>query len=105
MLEEYDEILTRRYGSVQARKVMRELTTAPNVKEVEVFFHWYLILDPDDNKFADCAFASNAAAIVTHDRHFNRLKYIEFPEIQVHTLDGLRTLLCGIEGGEDIFEW
>jgi predicted nucleic acid-binding protein len=105
MLEEYDEILSRLYSSAQSNKVINELVTAPNVEKVTVYYNWYLIADPDDNKFVDCAVAANAHAIVTHDRHFRKLKYTEFPELQVFNLQQFKSILQGREGGEDIFEW
>jgi len=43
--------------------------------------------DPDDNKFVDCAFAANAHYLVTNDRDFNALKKIEFPKINILTIE------------------
>jgi predicted nucleic acid-binding protein len=37
--------------------------------------------DPDDNKFFDCAVASNADYLVSEDKHFNILKHIPFPSV------------------------
>ncbi|MBC8180569.1 PIN domain-containing protein [candidate division KSB1 bacterium] len=45
------------------------------------------ITDEDDNKFVDCAISSNADFIVTNDRHFNILKNIEFPKVNVINVD------------------
>ncbi|WP_366145465.1 PIN domain-containing protein [Methylovulum sp.] len=42
--------------------------------------------DKDDNKFVDCAVAGNADFLVSNDRHFNVLKTIEFPKLQVFTI-------------------
>ena len=39
-----------------------------------------------DNKFVDCAIASNAELIVTNDAHFDILKTIEFPKLEISTL-------------------
>lgn len=39
--------------------------------------------DPDDNKFVDCAIIANAKYIVTQDHHFDVLKNIEFPKVDV----------------------
>ncbi len=38
------------------------------------------------NKFVDCAIASQANFIITHDRHFNILKTIEFPSVKCLTI-------------------
>jgi predicted nucleic acid-binding protein len=39
--------------------------------------------DPDDNKFVDCAIVANADYIVSQDNHFNVLKKIDFPKLNV----------------------
>ena len=40
-------------------------------------------LDSDDNKFVDCCITANAQYIVSNDRHFDILKHIEFPHVNV----------------------
>ena len=50
----------------------------------------------DDNKFADCAFASNAHLLVTNDRDFNVLKKIDFPQLTVVKMDEFIELLKNI---------
>ena len=40
-------------------------------------------IDPDDNKFVDCAIAANARFIVSEDRHFRVLKQVEYPKVEV----------------------
>ena len=50
-------------------------------------------LDPDDDKFVDCAIASNADFIVTHDKHFNVLKDIDFPKVQTVNLTQFQQML------------
>jgi predicted nucleic acid-binding protein len=39
--------------------------------------------DHDDDKFVDCAFAANAAYIVSEDKHFNILEQVMFSKIFV----------------------
>ncbi len=39
--------------------------------------------DSDDNKFVDCAVASDAEYIVTNDKHFNPLKEIPLPKVEI----------------------
>ena len=66
----------------------------PNVEKVEPFFQLRLIeSDIDDNKFVDCAFASNAHYVVTDDKHFNILKTIDFPKIPVISAEEFHDLL------------
>ena len=39
--------------------------------------------DPDDNKFVDCAFAANADYLVSDDKHFNIIRRIPFPQLNL----------------------
>ena len=51
---------------------------------INKYYFWRLIaVDPDDNKFVDCAIAANADFIVTDDKHFKVLKDIPFPKVEV----------------------
>jgi len=43
--------------------------------------------DPDDNKFVDCAVAGNAKYIVTEDSHYDVLKGLDFPKVDIIKLD------------------
>ena len=46
-----------------------------NIRHVESKFHFNVIsIDPDDNKFCDCAIAAEANFVVAEDNHFNVLK-------------------------------
>ena len=48
------------------------------------YYHFGLIeADADDNKFVDCAIAADAEYIVTNDTHFNILKHIDWPTLNV----------------------
>jgi predicted nucleic acid-binding protein len=59
------------------------------------FYKWDLIIaDPDDNKFVDCALNAGADFIVTNDRHFNVLKEIDFPPVQVIDIDSFKKILA-----------
>lgn len=84
ILMEYEEIIGRKYNSTVAKDVIRMLLALPNVEQVTVYYHWNLIeADSDDNKFVDCAVSCNAKGIVTQDKHFNILKSIDFPKVNV----------------------
>ena len=50
-------------------------------------FHLLSHIDKDDDKFVDCAITANADYIVTEDSHFDHLKQIPFPKLNVLTLD------------------
>lgn len=53
-----------------------------------------ITVDADDNKFVDCAIVANAHFIVTEDKHFNVLKNIEFPHVDVIGIDDLKDILA-----------
>lgn len=59
-----------------------------NTKRFWNDFYFNLIkVDPDDNKFVDCAIAGNAKFIVTEDRHYDILQQIDFPKVNIIRLD------------------
>lgn len=88
ILMEYEEMLKAKSSALAANLFMRMIAIAPNVDYREPFYQYGLIQeDPDDNKFVDCALASNALYIVTDDNHFNVLKRIPFPKMDVCTLE------------------
>lgn len=71
-----------------AENFMSFFEMGSNVEFVSSYFKWNLIhADPDDNKFFDCAVASSAKCIVSNDHHFNELKNLEFPSIEVMDAD------------------
>ena len=84
ILNEYQEILTRYYSVELAKFVIDTILNAPHAEQITVYYKWQLIsADPDDNKFVDCAITANANYIVTNDKHFNILKEIDFPKINI----------------------
>jgi putative PIN family toxin of toxin-antitoxin system len=81
ILQEYEEIIGNHMGGEVANTVLQIIENSINVKFITKYFRWNLIsIDPDDNKFVDCAISSNAKYIVTNDKHFNILKNVEFPK-------------------------
>lgn len=73
---------------------MELLDNLSNVEYITQYFKWRLIeTDPDDNKFVDCAIAANAEYLATEDNHFQVLKKISFPKIQVINFDELKAIL------------
>src|SRR5690606_11158513 len=93
ILTEYIEKLTDFYSEHTAIVVYSILSVAPNVEFSEPFFKWQLIeQDPDDNKFVDLAIARNADYLVTNDKHFDTLKSIDFPKVNIVSLDEFRKI-------------
>ncbi len=88
ILEEYIEVIGRNISVNAARYVILTIMERDNVREIVPSYKWNLIeSDPDDNKFVDCAIASNAKCIVSEDHHFNILKKIPFPPVNVVSID------------------
>lgn len=94
---EYEEKLESIFSVSLAEKIISAFSLLSNVKKTEVHFRMSIIhTDMDDNKFVDCAFASNAHYLVTGDKHFNILKDLSFPSINVITLEEFKALLLTI---------
>lgn len=88
ILNEYEEILTQKVGPEIASNVINAILDLPNTKMIQVYYHLHLITtDPDDDKFVDCAFKANARYIVTQDHHYDILKQIPFPFIDIINID------------------
>ena len=85
---EYEEILREKASPVAADFFLKLIVYSPNVVQKEPFIQFGLIsIDPDDNKFVDCAIVSQADFLVTDDTHFKELQKNNFPPVQVISLD------------------
>ncbi len=94
ILAEYEEIIAQKTTPTVAKHVVDALVDSDYVEFVDPQFRLGLIRkDPDDNKFVDCAFAANAAFIVSNDHHFDVLESIEFPKIMVLRLQQFAAML------------
>jgi putative PIN family toxin of toxin-antitoxin system len=88
VLLEYEEIISSRYSEEVAKDVIRTLLLLENVTLVTPFFKWGLINeDRDDNKFVDCYLISNSDVLITNDKHFDVLKKIDFPKVNIVKID------------------
>ena len=88
ILDEYQEILGRQITPTIAENVVLLILNQENVQFVNPHFRLNLITaDPDDNKFVDCAFAASADFLVSEDNHFNVLRKMAFPKLNLVTLD------------------
>ena len=88
ILEEYAEVISRNINERVAQTVIYLIMTLSNVKYIDPHFRFHLITtDPDDNKFVDCAIAASAKYIVTEDHHFEVLKDIPFPRVEVISIE------------------
>lgn len=90
ILEEYEEILLRFMRPHSARMIMDAIVGNPHTRRITSYYRFNLIAsDPDDNKFVDCAIAANAKYIVTEDHHYDILKQIDFPHVDIIRLDDM----------------
>ncbi len=84
ILNEYEEVFQKKANSAIAALAIDLLDILPNIQRFNKYYFWNLItVDPDDNKFVDCAIAANAHFICTEDKHFGALKEIPFPAVKV----------------------
>ena len=87
-------MLSNLYPPEMTENTIQLLLTSPNVEKVISFYKWNLIsVDPDDNKFVDCALNASANFIVTNDKHFNILKDIDFPPVKVIDIEMFKSIL------------
>ncbi|MCC8114700.1 MAG: putative toxin-antitoxin system toxin component, PIN family [Bacteroidales bacterium] len=88
ILDEYEEVLTRQTNTVVANLILDAIVNSRHTIFCNVYYNFNLIdKDPDDNKFVDCAIASDAEYIVSDDKHFDILKSIPFPHVEVKSLE------------------
>jgi putative PIN family toxin of toxin-antitoxin system len=96
ILNEYEEILAKKTSTRFADMIMNVLVNSENLVLVHPTFRFNLIaIDPDDNKFVDCAIVANADYIVSQDAHFDILKKIDFPNVNVIRIEDFVTKLNG----------
>ena len=94
ILEEYYEKIANRYNTTIADMLTFGLPNLKNTAKISPTFRFLLIKDdPDDDKFVDCAVAGNADFIVSHDKHFDILKTIDFPVVEVISIEEFREIL------------
>ncbi len=94
ILSEYTEIIGRKTNMMIANNISEMLLSLQNVHKQEVYFRWNLINeDKDDNKFVDCAIAGDVDYLVSNDKHFNCLKKIDFPKLNLLSIDEFMDLL------------
>ena len=96
ILNEYEEILERLAGEGTAKYAINVILNNKYTRLITPYYRFHLIKsDFDDDKFVDCAVASNAKFIVTEDHHFDILLKCDFPKINIIVLDDfLASLHC-----------
>jgi len=96
ILNEYIEKLEEKTNAIVAGNIADLFLRSPDVERIDVHFKWAIITkDADDNKFVDCALNGQADFLVTDDRHFNILKRIGFPPVNIIRTKEFLTKLKG----------
>ncbi len=84
ILEEYEEVIARKATPEIAQNIVEAIVNLTTTVMQNTYVHFELLpADSDDNKFVDCAVASDAEYIVTNDKHFNPLKEIPWPKVEI----------------------
>jgi putative PIN family toxin of toxin-antitoxin system len=84
---EYREILQRKSNFAVAENISDFISVSPFVEKTDIFYRFNLIEnDSTDNKFVDCAISADADYIISNDKHFQVLKTIAFPKVNIITL-------------------
>ena len=84
ILEEYEDVLGRKTTSEIAHNIVEAIANLTTTTMQNTYVHFELLpADSDDNKFVDCAVAADAEYIVTNDKHFNPLKDIPWPKVEI----------------------
>ena len=94
IIMEYLEILQRLTDHDTAETVVKTIINSKFVEFITPYYNFEMITqDPDDNKFVDCAITANARFIVTNDHHYDVLKGLDYPPIDIITLEDFMKLL------------
>ena len=94
IMNEYEEILAEKTSPTFAEMIIQVLLNSENVVFAHPTFRFGLITaDYDDNKFVDCAIVTNANYIVSQDKHFDILKKIDFPKVNVLSIDTFQKII------------
>ena len=94
IIMEYLEILQRLTDHDTAETIIKTIINSRFVEFITPYYNFELITqDPDDNKFVDCAIAANARYIVTNDHHYDILKGLDYPSIEIINIEDFMGLL------------
>jgi putative PIN family toxin of toxin-antitoxin system len=94
VLNEYSEIFTKIMSFEISENIIELILKQPNTLNSEIYYYWNLIAaDNGDNKFSDLAISTNSDFIISLDKHFDILKTIPFPKVQVIGLDDFLAII------------
>lgn len=94
IIYEYLEVIERIFNEETSHNICASILNSDSVELINIYYKMNLVnVDPDDNKFVDCAIAGNADYIVTDDKHFEELKNIDFPKVNTITTEEFLKLI------------
>ncbi|PSR55551.1 putative toxin-antitoxin system toxin component, PIN family [Adhaeribacter arboris] len=94
ILSEYTEIIESKTNALVATNIAEMLLNLENVRKIDIYYEWKLIYnDPDDNKYVDAALSSGADFLISNDQHFKVLAQIDFPKVNLLTIEEFLQLL------------
>jgi len=94
VLNEYSGIFTKIMSFEISENIIELILKQPNTLNSEIYYYWNLIAaDNDDNNFSDLAISTNSDFIISLDKHFDILKTIPFPKVQVIGLDDFLAII------------
>jgi len=94
IIKEYEEITNEHSAPGVAEIMMEIFIESPDVITQTAYYNWNAISnDPDDNKFFDIAVAADVDYLVTNDKHFDIVKSIPFPQVNIITADDFLSIL------------
>lgn len=97
IIEEYIEILQKLVGYEVSEYIVKTIINSPFTEFFTPYYHFELIkADPDDNKFVDCAIVARARYVVTNDYHYDVLKEIPFPKVQIISIQDFMKVVGGL---------
>ena len=97
IIEEYIEILQKLVGYEVSEYIVKTIINSPFTEFFTPYYHFELIkADPDDNKFVDCAIVAHARYVVTNDHHYDVLKEIPFPKVQIISIQDFMKVVGGL---------
>mgnify|MGYP003564995962 CR=1 FL=1 len=98
ILLEYEEVIAAHASPIVAENVIKAILQLPHMVQVTPAYRYHLIAaDADDNKFVDCAITANAKCVVTNDVHFQVLKEVPFPKVDVVDIEVFMRIISNIE--------
>lgn len=97
IIEEYIEILQKLVGYEVSEYIVKTIINSPFTEFFTPYYHFELIkADHDDNKFVDCAIVAHARYVVTNDHHYDVLKEIPFPKVQIISIQDFMKVVGGL---------